>query len=117
MIVSLPNEQCLRQVMSRSVIVRSGFELWARSKQVEKLHEQMKCLPEEVTSKYFGVEKSFKMVVETFNKVITQDEKIDKIEVIVPLWFESHLNIQFVHLLISDIQLSTSLRASGDEEP
>lgn len=81
MVISLPNEDCLKRIMSRSVLVRSCYELWAHTKTIEQLHDELKCIPDEVTQPYFGPEKSFKIVVDVFNKVISLEEKIDKIEV------------------------------------
>ena len=63
-------------------MVRSCYELWAHSKTLENLHEQLKNLPAEVYQHHFGPEKSFKVVVDIFNKVISLEEKIEKIEVI-----------------------------------
>lgn len=62
-------------------MIRSCFELWAQSDTQEDIHEQMKRLPSDITSLYFTKEKTFKVVVDVFNKVISQQEKIDKIEV------------------------------------
>lgn len=71
--------------MSRSVMVRGCYELWARSKTPEHLHEQLQRLQSEVTKPYFGPEKSFKVIVEIFNKVISMQEKVQKIEVSIRL--------------------------------
>ena len=81
MIIALPGEDCLTQIMSRSVMVKSCYELWAHSKTFENLHEQVKLLPSDITLPFFGPEKSFKIVVDIFNKVITAKEKLEKIEV------------------------------------
>ena len=67
--------------MSRSVMVRCCIELWAHSKTPDRLHEQLKNLPDEETRPYFTSDKSFKISVEIFNKVISLPEKIEKIEV------------------------------------
>ena len=62
-------------------MVKSCYELWAHSKTFENLHEQVKLLPSDITLPFFGPEKSFKIVVDIFNKVITAKEKLEKIEV------------------------------------
>ena len=81
MILSLPTESCLLQLMSRTIMVRGCYELWARSTTLEHLHQQLKSLPSEVTKPYFGPEKSFKVIVEIYNKVISMQEKVERIEV------------------------------------
>ena len=81
MVISLPSESYLLKLVKRSVLIRSSFELWGRSKSPEDLHDQLKRLPTDVTSPYFTAKNTFKIVVDIFNKVISQQEKIDKIEV------------------------------------
>lgn len=67
--------------MSRSVMARSCIELWAHSPSIDKLHDQLKNLSSQDTKPHFAPEKSFKISVEIFNKVISLPEKIEKIEV------------------------------------
>ena len=62
-------------------MVRSCIELWAHSPSIDQVHEQLKNLSSQVTEPYFAPEKSFKITVEIFNKVISLPEKIEKIEV------------------------------------
>ncbi len=95
MVISMPNEECVRKLMRRSVMIRSCFELWGRSTTKEHLDEQLKALPTEVTTPYFNKEKTFKVVVDIFNKVISQREKVERIEVIilVPFPINTILNI------------------------
>jgi len=80
LVISLPNEDSVKEIMSRSVMVRCCIELWAHSKTPDRLHEQLKNLPDEETRPYFTSDKSFKISVEIFNKVISLPEKIEKIE-------------------------------------
>lgn len=77
----MPNEACVLKLVQRSVLIRSCFELWARSKTQEDLHEQLKRLPSEVTLPHFKCENTFKIVVDIFNKVISHQEKVERIEV------------------------------------
>lgn len=80
MLISMPSEDCAIKLMKRSVTVRSIIELWARSTTKEHLDDQLKILPTEFTF-YFKKENTFKVVVDTFNKVTSQEDKIKKIEV------------------------------------
>ncbi|XP_057369465.1 tRNA (guanine(10)-N2)-methyltransferase homolog [Daphnia carinata] len=79
MLISMPSEDCAVKLMKRSVTVRSIIELWARATTKEHLDDQLKTLPTELTS-YFEKENTFKVVVDTFNKVTSQEDKIKKIE-------------------------------------
>nr|CAH0109655.1 unnamed protein product [Daphnia galeata] len=79
MLISMPSEECAVKLMKRCVTVRSIIELWAQSTTKEHLDNQLKTLPAEFTS-YFKKENKFKVVVDIFNKVISQEEKIKKIE-------------------------------------
>jgi tRNA (guanine10-N2)-methyltransferase len=76
----MPSEECAVKLMKRCVTVRSIIELWAQSTTKEHLDNQLKTLPAEFSS-YFKKENKFKVVVDIFNKVISQEEKIKKIEV------------------------------------
>lgn len=78
--MSFPNEEAVRLVMSRSVLIRTACELWAASTTIDGLHQKMKGLNSELIKAHFGAEKSFKIMVEAFNKTLTQPEKVDKIE-------------------------------------
>lgn len=81
MILSLPNENFASKLTKRSVMIKSCFELWAQAKTKEHLDEQLKVLPSSLTTPLFSPENTFKMVVEVFNKVMSQEEKIKRIEV------------------------------------
>ena len=81
MVISVPDEECVKKLMRRSVMIRSCFELWGRSKTKDHLDEQLKALPSEVTTPYFTKDKTFKVVVDIFNKVMSQQDKIKIIEV------------------------------------
>lgn len=61
--------------------MRFCLELWANSKQVENLHNKLKTYPISEINKYAGPHKSFKVIVETFCKHFSQDEKVNKIDV------------------------------------
>jgi len=80
LIISLPNESYVKDILNRTVMVRSCIELWAHSPSIDQVHEQLKNLSSQVTEPYFAPEKSFKITVEIFNKVISLPEKIEKIE-------------------------------------
>ena len=81
MVLSLPDESSAKLIMSRSVMVRSCYELWGRADSLAELHRQLRISPTDRMLPYFKPEKSFRFTVETFNKIISMSEKIEKIEV------------------------------------
>lgn len=103
-IVELPSESCVKQIASRSVLLKNCIELWSRAKTEAKLHENLKRAIKNVSGKWkvptHSVEisdshicprdllescsdpkKSFKVEVETFCKHFSMKDKVEKIEV------------------------------------
>jgi len=77
-IVNLP-ESDVRKIASRSVSLRYVVQIWSHSNNLADFHEGIKAATPEIL-KSFAPDKSFKIVVETFNKHFTQQEKVAKIE-------------------------------------
>uniref|UniRef100_A0A1B0D2G0 tRNA (guanine(10)-N(2))-methyltransferase TRMT11 n=1 Tax=Phlebotomus papatasi TaxID=29031 RepID=A0A1B0D2G0_PHLPP len=82
-IIDLPDEESARKIASRSVSLRCILELWAHAKSIPVLHSHVK----EVIQKnpqwgqtIFHRDSSFRMNVETYNKHISQAEKVAKID-------------------------------------
>ncbi|XP_059470079.1 tRNA (guanine(10)-N2)-methyltransferase homolog [Neocloeon triangulifer] len=93
-IVDLPSEEEAKLLASRCISVKSILELWGHGKTVEELHENVKKLPETLTSPYFGADKTFRLVVETFCKSISQKEKVERIESFGYLPIEGDVNLK-----------------------
>ncbi|XP_012344663.1 tRNA (guanine(10)-N2)-methyltransferase homolog isoform X1 [Apis florea] len=79
-IVNLPSENIANKISSRAVSVRFCIELWANGKTIEDLHNKLKSYPISEINKYAGPHKSFKIIVETFCKHFSQNEKVKKID-------------------------------------
>ncbi|KAJ8675779.1 hypothetical protein QAD02_011565 [Eretmocerus hayati] len=77
-VVELPGEESVRQIASRSVLLRFCIELWDHSKTVKDLHKNLNAYPKDEMAPYLNT--TFKVFVETYSKHFTQKEKIDKIE-------------------------------------
>lgn len=60
--------------------MRSCQELWANAKDMNSLHDVLKNYPTDLSA-YFDEKKTFKIEVETFCRHVTQQEKINRIEV------------------------------------
>lgn len=97
-IVELPNEESARKLASRSISIKSCIELWSRAKTENQLHENLKgslknntehwsgpensdVCPNYLIDRCCGIEKSFKIEVETFCKHFSLKDKVEKIEV------------------------------------
>lgn len=80
-IIETDSESIIKRIASRSVSLRFCIEIWARDKNVNILHDKLKQFPKEIVNQHIKKDKTFKVVVETFCKHITQKEKIERIEV------------------------------------
>ncbi|XP_017480647.1 PREDICTED: tRNA (guanine(10)-N2)-methyltransferase homolog isoform X1 [Rhagoletis zephyria] len=80
-IVEFPNDEEVMKLASRSVSLRSVYELWSHSKHLGSFHEKLGNFianNEDLVEPY--TKSTFKIVVETYNKHISQKEKVEKIE-------------------------------------
>lgn len=57
------------------------MELWAQASDPSKFHETLRTHSQEKIQYYKNRDKSFKIIVETFSKHISQKEKVERIEV------------------------------------
>lgn len=104
-VVELPSEECVKNLASRSILLKNCIELWSRAKTELKLHQNLKLALENKSNQWINsdrkengicdedicpstlieacrpVEKSFKVEVETFCKHFSMKEKVEKIEV------------------------------------
>ncbi|XP_014781948.1 tRNA (guanine(10)-N2)-methyltransferase homolog [Octopus bimaculoides] len=80
LIVEVPSEDNVKQLLKRTILVRSAYELWAEGKTLESLNERLAKLSPEITEPYTSADSTFKIVVEAFNKKIPPKEKLEKIE-------------------------------------
>ncbi|XP_059612060.1 tRNA (guanine(10)-N2)-methyltransferase homolog [Phlebotomus argentipes] len=82
-VVDLPDEESARKIASRSVSLRCILELWAHATSVPVMHKNVQSLIEQNPQwkeTIFHKNSSFKITVETYNKHISQAEKLQKIE-------------------------------------
>lgn len=81
------------KIMSRTVLVKSAYELWAKSKTVPDLHAQLKKLPKSLIEPYCGTDVSFRILVESFGKKMHKDYKVQRIEELEFLSFEGSIRL------------------------
>ncbi|XP_005101497.1 tRNA (guanine(10)-N2)-methyltransferase homolog [Aplysia californica] len=80
--IKLKNDTDAMRIMKRSVLSKRVYELWAEGTSVKEVKDKIDSLPSEVTEEYTNNGKSFRIIVETFNKKISSAEKIKKIELL-----------------------------------
>nr|XP_045594401.1 tRNA (guanine(10)-N2)-methyltransferase homolog isoform X1 [Procambarus clarkii]XP_045594402.1 tRNA (guanine(10)-N2)-methyltransferase homolog isoform X1 [Procambarus clarkii]XP_045594403.1 tRNA (guanine(10)-N2)-methyltransferase homolog isoform X1 [Procambarus clarkii] len=93
-ILETNSENDVRKLMSRSMLVRSCYELWGQGKTEAELHSSVRSLPENLIKQHLVREKTFKVRVETFNKTLNISEKLKKIESLSYLPFEGSVDLK-----------------------
>uniref|UniRef100_A0A1B0ERY9 tRNA (guanine(10)-N(2))-methyltransferase TRMT11 n=1 Tax=Glossina morsitans morsitans TaxID=37546 RepID=A0A1B0ERY9_GLOMM len=81
--VEFPDDAVALQYASRSIALRAIFKLWSHGKNYEIFHKNLNHFIEQNQahqSWLFKPETSFKITVETYNKHLSQREKIARIE-------------------------------------
>ncbi|XP_067619700.1 tRNA (guanine(10)-N2)-methyltransferase homolog isoform X2 [Eurosta solidaginis] len=79
--VEFADDDAAIQFASRSISLRSIYELWSHSNKVETFHKQLQTYIKTNEKHIEAFKKSsFKIVVETYSKHISQKEKVQRIE-------------------------------------
>ncbi|KAJ7547194.1 hypothetical protein O6H91_08G073900 [Diphasiastrum complanatum] len=78
--VSLPSEEIARSIAHRSLLVKGMFEIWGEGTSYEELQTAIQSYPEERKLPFLGEESTFKIVVDTFGKVLNSQEQSERIE-------------------------------------
>ncbi|XP_064085838.1 tRNA (guanine(10)-N2)-methyltransferase homolog isoform X2 [Macrobrachium nipponense] len=92
-IVEMKNENDARKLMSRTMLVRSCYELWGQGCSEEELHSNVKLMPHELLKPHVSHDKTFKVRVETFNRSLKNSEKLQRIESLSYLPFEGKVDL------------------------
>ncbi|TKC41318.1 hypothetical protein EI555_000912, partial [Monodon monoceros] len=72
----------------------SIFELWGHGKSPEELYNSLKNYPVEKMVPFLHSDSTYKIKIHTFNKTLTQEEKIKRIEALEFLPFEGKVNLK-----------------------
>lgn len=99
LVIELPNDECAKQLISRSVAIRCILELWSIATSYDGFHQQMKELIElnagnAEFSRLFAKETSFRVTVESYMKHFSQKDKVDKIETLTYLPVKGNVNLK-----------------------
>ena len=79
-VLDMDSEQEAVKIISRSVSVKYCLHLWAEGDSFQDFHNNLKTFPFQEQSKWLSEDISFKVHVESFNKKINGEEKLEKIE-------------------------------------
>ncbi|XP_066104027.1 tRNA (guanine(10)-N2)-methyltransferase homolog isoform X2 [Saccopteryx bilineata] len=107
-ILSIPSEDTARNLMKRTVCAKSIFELWGHGKSPEELYSSLKNYPVEKMVPFLHSDSTYKIKIHTFNKTLTQEEKVKRIDALEFLPFEGRVNLkepQHVFSLLEDYGL------------
>ncbi|XP_068933562.1 tRNA (guanine(10)-N2)-methyltransferase homolog isoform X3 [Petaurus breviceps papuanus] len=107
-ILSIPSEDIARNLMKRTVCAKSIFELWGHGKSSEELYNSLKSYPMEKMAPFLHSDTTYKIKIHTFNKTLTQEEKIKRIDALEFLPFKGKVNLkdpQHVFSILEDYGL------------
>ncbi|CAH2249702.1 tRNA (guanine(10)-N2)-methyltransferase homolog [Pelobates cultripes] len=93
-VLHLPSEEMARKLMKRTVCAKSLFELWAHGKSLEELKESLERHPLESMVNYLQSNSTYKINIHTFNKTLSQKEKLSKIDALEFVPFKGKVNLQ-----------------------
>lgn len=94
LLINCKSSSDVMKIMSRTVLIKSAYELWAKSKTLADLHMQLKKLPTPYTEPYCGIDVSFRIMVESFGKKISKDYKVQRIDELEFLSFEGPIKLK-----------------------
>ncbi|XP_029338540.1 tRNA (guanine(10)-N2)-methyltransferase homolog isoform X3 [Mus caroli] len=107
-ILNIPSEDIARNLMKRTVCAKSIFELWGHGKSPEELYSSLKSYPMEKMVPYLHSDSTYKIKIHTFNKTLTQEEKVKRIDALEFLPFQGKVNLkkpQHVFSILEDYGL------------
>ncbi|KAF8786357.1 tRNA (guanine(10)-N2)-methyltransferase like protein [Argiope bruennichi] len=83
----------VKKIMSRTVLIRSAYELWARSKTISELHNNLKIIPKSFVEPYCREDVSFRIMVESFGKKMSKEHKVERIDELAFIGFEGPIKL------------------------
>ncbi|KAL5208467.1 hypothetical protein ABZP36_032902 [Zizania latifolia] len=94
-LVRLPGDESLAaQIANRSLLVKGIYELWGHGATYEELEKAVREYPEERKLPYLTPESTFKIVVDSFGKVISFPEQNEIIKSLTYIPFKGRVNLK-----------------------
>ncbi|MQL85975.1 hypothetical protein Taro_018500 [Colocasia esculenta] len=92
--VSLPSEEIARKIANRSLLVKGIYELWGKGSSHEELEEAIRCFPDERKLPYLSPDSTFKIIVDSFGKVISFEEQNERIKGLSYIPFKGRVDLR-----------------------
>lgn len=93
LVVHLPNEDCARKLLSRTVSIKSVYELWGQGENLTALKENLLQYPPDKMRTFTSGDKSFKISIESFNKKLSINQQRELIDQFQFLPFQGCVNL------------------------
>ncbi|XP_075718453.1 tRNA (guanine(10)-N(2))-methyltransferase TRMT11 isoform X4 [Rhinoderma darwinii] len=93
-VLNIPCEDLARKIMHRTVCAKSLFELWGHGKCLNELKQSIQSYPLEKMVPYLQPMSTYKICIHSFNKALTQNEKIVKIDAMEFMPFNGKVSLQ-----------------------
>ncbi|XP_039117571.1 tRNA (guanine(10)-N2)-methyltransferase homolog [Dioscorea cayenensis subsp. rotundata] len=92
--VSLPSEDIARKIANRSILVKGIYEVWGQGDNHEELEVAIRKFPEERMSPYLTEDSTFRIIVDSFGKVISFQEQNERIEGLSYIPFKGRVDLR-----------------------
>ncbi|XP_056142671.1 tRNA (guanine(10)-N2)-methyltransferase homolog [Lampris incognitus] len=99
------SEEDIRGVMARSICAKSAFELWGHGRTHSELRTSLLKYPVENISPYMEKDSTYRINVETFNKTLEFQNRLERIDAMDYLPFEGTVSLknpQHIFCLLED---------------
>jgi len=90
----LPSEEIASKIANRSVLVKCMLELWGQGYSYEELKRSVQSFLKEQKLPYLGAESTFRILVDTFGKVLSFEEQKERIESFSYIPFEGRVDLR-----------------------
>ncbi|PKA57461.1 tRNA (guanine10-N2)-methyltransferase [Apostasia shenzhenica] len=91
--VNLPTEEIAEKIARRSMLIKGIYELWGQGTTHKDLEEAIRDFPDERKLPYLTPESSFRIVVDSFGKVISFQEQNEHIRGLSYIPFQGRVDL------------------------
>ncbi|KAK0591191.1 hypothetical protein LWI29_036708 [Acer saccharum] len=92
--VNLPSEDLARTIANRSILVKGIYEVWGEGGSYEELEEAIKNYPDDRKLPYLTADSTFRIIVDSFGKVMSFQEQNDRIKGLAYIPFKGRVNLK-----------------------
>ncbi|GCB74257.1 tRNA (guanine(10)-N2)-methyltransferase homolog [Scyliorhinus torazame] len=93
-ILHIPSEEIAKGIMKRTVCAKSIFELWGQGRTHEELYNSLKNYPADRMIPFLQCGSTYQINVYAFNKTLTHNERIQRIDNLEFLPFQGTVNLK-----------------------